>query len=200
MNMDAFLSMITAFGCNFVIRNWGACNGTLIPVSQNTALFSLIGTQFGGNGVSSFGLPDLRGRSPVGYGNGPGLSHISIGEKSGQESVTLMQANLPAHSHTLNLTGQTGPASGTLNVSTNAANTSDPDGNYLGVGSGAIQTYSTTLSSPPGTQAAVEVPAQQVQVSGQTLPTGGSLPFDIRNPYLGVNYQICMYGIYPSRS
>jgi microcystin-dependent protein len=199
--MDAFISMITAFGCNFTIRNWGACNGGLIAISQNTALFSLLGTSFGGNGQTTFGLPDLQGRSPVGEGQGPGLSFISLGEKGGREDVTLNQLNLPAHNHAVSLTGQAGPATGSLTVSTEAASTGDPDGNYLGQGGGPVTPYTPTLSSPPGLQAGViDVPAQQVQVNGQTNSAGASQPFNIRNPYQAVNYQICMYGIYPSRS
>ena len=199
--MEAYISMITAFGCNFTIRNWGSCSGGLIAISQNTALFSLIGTAFGGDGRTTFALPDLQGRSPVGEGQGPGLSPIRLGEKGGREDVALTQLNLPAHNHAVSLTGQAGPATGSLKVSADAANTGDPDGNYLGTGSGPIKPYAPTLSSPAGQQlGVVDVPAQQVQVSGQTNNAGSSQPFNIRNPYQALNYQICMYGLYPSRS
>ena len=84
--MEAFMSMITPYGCNFVIRNWGACWGGLISIAQYNALFSLLGTNFGGNGRTSFGLPDLRGRSPAGYGNGPGLNNMILGQKGGVDN------------------------------------------------------------------------------------------------------------------
>lgn len=198
--MEAYMSMITAYGCNFTIRSWGACRGSLIAISQNTALYSLIGTAFGGDGRSTFGLPDLQGRSPVGEGQGAGLSNIRLGEKSGQETVTLNITNLPSHNHGLNLTGQTGPATGSLKVSTNAGSSPDPSGNFLGAGGGPFQPYASSMSSPAGAQQdVIEVPAQQVQISGQTGNAGGNLPFNIRNPYQAVNYQICMYGLYPSR-
>lgn len=199
--MDAYISMITAFGCNFTIRNWGACTGALIAINQNNALFSLLGTNFGGDGITTFGLPDLRSRSPVGWGQGPGLDQILLGQKAGREEITLNQLNLPAHAHGVALTAQAGPVTGNLIVSNENASTGDPDGNYLGLGVGPVKPFTPTLSSPAGTQpGVVDIPAQTVPVTGQTDITGGSQPFDIRNPYLGLNYQICMFGIYPSRS
>lgn len=199
--MEAYMSMITAYACNFVIRSWGACAGGLIAISQNGALYSLLGTTFGGDGRTTFALPDLRGRSPVGQGQGPGLSPIRLGEMAGREDVTLTQANLPSHFHGVDLTGQAGPASGSLKVSNESASTGDPDGNYLGVGGGLTRPYATSLSSPPGAQpGVVDMPPQPVQVTGQTSLSGGSQSFNIRNPYLGLNYQICMYGLFPPRS
>ncbi len=199
--MEAYISMITAYGCNFVIRQWGACSGGLVAISQNTALFSLIGTAFGGDGRTTMGLPDLRGRSPVSYGSGPGLQPVARGEKGGLEYVTLNSLNLPAHFHTVSLTGSTAAVSADLTVSTDAGNSPDPDGNYLGQGAGPVQPYATTLSSPSGAQAGVvNVPAQAVSVSGATGNTGNNQSFYVRSPYQGVNYQICMFGIYPSRS
>ena len=199
--MEAYMSMITAYGCNFVIRNWGACSGGLIAISQNTALFSLLGTQFGGDGRTTFGLPDLQGRSPVSYGTGNGLSHVNIGQKGGVEQVTLNSLNLPAHFHGVSLTGQTAAATANLTVSTDTAGEASPDGNYLGVGAGPVAPYTSTLSTPPGSQNdVVSIPAQQVQVNGQTGNAGNSVPVNVQSPYLGVNYQICMYGLYPSRS
>lgn len=198
--MEAYISMITAFGCNFTIRNWGACAGALLPISQNTSLFSLIGTNYGGDGRTSFGLPDLQGRSPVSWGTGPGLSHVNLGQKGGLEYATLTQANLPAHSHSVNLTGSTQAVTADLLVSNDAAGTNTPDGNFLGAAGPTTRIYSDTMSAPPGTQDAVSVPAQPVSVSGQTGNAGNSTQVYTRSPYQGVNYQICMYGIYPSRS
>lgn len=199
--MEAFMSMITAYGCNFVIRSWGGCSGGLLAISQNSALFSLLGTQFGGDGRTSFGLPDLRGRSPVSFGTGPGLMPVAMGQKGGQDEVTLSSLNLPSHHHGVALTGQTAAATANLVVSTDSANQGNPDGNYLGQGAGPVAPYTATLSSPPGLQNnVVEIPAQQVQVNGNTGTTGNNIPVNVQSPYQGVNYQICMYGIYPSRS
>ncbi|WP_306014823.1 phage tail protein [Oceanicaulis sp. MMSF_3324] len=198
--MEAFMSMITPYGCNFVIRNWGACWGGLISIAQYNALFSLLGTNFGGDGRTSFGLPDLRGRSPAGYGNGPGLNNMILGQKGGQEYSTITTINLPPHSHTFNVSGATDPASTELPVSTDPAIGSDPDGNYLGTTSGSVRPYSSTLSSPPGTMGPIPLPGQNFAVSGTTYNTGGGQSLYVQSPYQALNYQICMYGIYPSRS
>jgi microcystin-dependent protein len=198
--MEAYISMITAFGCTFVIRNWGACTGGLVPISQNNALFSLLGTNFGGDGRTTFGLPDLRGRSPVNHGAGTGLSPVAIGQKGGVEYVTLTSANLPAHYHSVNLTGATTAATGQLIVSTGNASTNDPDGNYLATTAPTTRIYTDTLSTPAGSQDAVAIPAQPVSVSGNTGSTGNSIETYTRSPYQGVNYQICMFGLYPPRN
>jgi len=199
--MEAYISMITAYGCNFIIRQWGACSGGLIAISQNNALFSLLGTNFGGDGRTSFGLPDLRGRSPVSYGTGPGLTHVGIGQKGGLEYVTLNALNLPSHFHSVSLTGATSATTADLTVSTDTGTSADPDGHYLGQGGGPVKPYATTLSSPAGAQAGVvNIPAQAVSVSGATGNSGNNQDFYVRSPYQGVNYQICMFGLYPSRS
>jgi microcystin-dependent protein len=199
--MEAYISMITAFGCNFIIRSWGACKGDLVAISQNQALFSLLGTQFGGDGRTTFGLPDLRGRSPVNHGTGPGLSHVNIGQKGGVETVTLTQAELPAHFHSVNLTGVTAATTADLTVSTDNATSTEPDGNYLGATSGATRPYATTLSTPAGSQTdVVSIPSQAVQVTGNTGNTGANQSTYTRSPYQGVNYQICMFGLFPPRN
>ena len=198
--MDAFISMITAFGCNFTIRNWGYCGGGLVAISQNTALFSLLGTNFGGDGRTTFGLPELRGRSPVNYGNGPGLTPVNIGLKGGQEYSYISVTNLPPHDHTVSLSGATTATSTDLPVSSNAGFATDPDGNYLGTTTSSNRIYSSSLSSPAGTMGPIDIPAQAVTVSGSTNNTGSGSLMYTRSPYQGVNYQICMFGIYPSRS
>ncbi len=100
--MDPFVAEIRIFGFNFAPKGWAFCNGKLMAISQNTALFSLLGTTYGGDGKSTFALPDLQGRSPMFYGQGPGLSYRDIGETAGEETVTLLQTEIPAHSHALN--------------------------------------------------------------------------------------------------
>src|SRR5437868_3322570 len=99
--MDAFLGQINLLGCNFAPQGWALCQGQLMGIAQNTALFSLLGVNFGGNGTTTFALPDLRSRAPVGFGQGPGLSNYAIGEAGGTETVPINTSSYPAHSHTL---------------------------------------------------------------------------------------------------
>ena len=98
--MDPFLGQISLFGCNFAPQGWALCQGQVLSIPQNTALFSLLGVNFGGDGRTNFQLPDLRGRAPIGFGQGPGLSAYSIGQTGGYETVSISSANYPAHSHT----------------------------------------------------------------------------------------------------
>lgn len=187
--MEPFLGQIQPFGFNFNPRGWNKCDGQLLAISSNTALFSLLGTTFGGDGRTTFALPDLRGRSIVHIGHGPGLSTISWGEKGGRETITLNQTNMPNHSHSLvngvaNVTVAT--TSGELN------NESDGGANGLGTGGTMPDIYTenpTTADRLGG-----------VSISGTTSAAGGSLPFEIRNPFLGINVCIAMVGIFPSRS
>src|SRR3977135_1047673 len=101
--MDAYIALILLFGGNFEPRNWAFCNGQIMSISQNTALFSLLGTTYGGNGQTTFALPDLRGRVPVGQGQGPGLSNYSLGQVAGAENLFLSIAQLPSHTHAITL-------------------------------------------------------------------------------------------------
>lgn len=171
--MDPYLGMIIMFGGNFAINGWALCQGQLLSIAQNTALFSLLGTTYGGNGTTTFALPDLRGRVPVGWGNGPGLTPIQLGEMSGSENVILNITQLPAHNHILNGSSLTG-------------NASLPTG-AVPANSGALdREYSTDFTAPV-----------QMQPTGIA---GNSQPFSIRNPYLGINFQIALQGIFPSRN
>lgn len=179
--MEPFLGQIMMVGFNFAPRGWAFCDGSLLPISSNTALFSLLGTIYGGDGRTTFALPDLRGRSAVGMGNGPGLSSIRIGEKAGSEQVTLTAANLPSHNHT-------------LNVSNAAGTSSNPAGGFP-----ANSQFQADRSSP-----VIEVSSYGTvpnsTMSPQTIGnSGGSIPFNNRDPYLGVNYIIALQGIFPSR-
>ena len=103
--MDAYMGLICGFGANFAISQWSICGGQILPIAQNTALFSLIGTNYGGNGQVTFGLPDLRGRAAIGYGQSPGTSDYSIGLRTGNESAYLTLAQMPVHYHTASLSG-----------------------------------------------------------------------------------------------
>ncbi len=161
------------FAGNFAPQGWAYCDGQLLPISQNDALFNLIGTTYGGDGESTFALPDLRGRVPLHQGTGPGLSPRTIGEAGGIESVTLTVANLPAHTHD-------------FQASTTAGASSNPQGNVVG--------------SPPATTMFIADTPTQSLPSTMVGSTGGSQPHENRMPFLAVNYIIALYGIYPSQN
>lgn len=179
--MDEFLAIIKLFGGNFAIRGWAMCNGQILSIAQNTALFSLLGTTFGGNGQTTFALPDLRGRVPVHPGQGPGLSSYSLGQVGGQETQTLTINEMPAHSHTFSV-----PAvSSAGNANTPGADKApallvDSRNNPINYLSNAAP--NTTLRP------------------GNAGISGGSQPHNNIQPYLAINYLICMEGIYPSRN
>jgi microcystin-dependent protein len=175
--MDPFIGMIQLFGFNFAPRGWAVCDGSLLSIAQNTALFSLLGTTYGGNGQTTFALPDLRGRAPIGMGTGPGLSPRTIGEVGGTETVTLLSTQMPQHAHQLM------GSSDVQSVGTVA-------GNSLGsVARGATQgnVYA------PGT-------TNQVAMGSVTAPAGGNQPHTNLQPYLVMNYCIALEGIFPSRN
>lgn len=169
--MDPFVAEIRIFGFNFPPNGWAFCDGQILPLSQNTALFSLLGTTYGGDGRSTFALPDLQGRAPMFYGQGPGLSLRDLGETGGSETVSLLQSEIPTHQHTL---------SGLNDSGTQAA----PDG-ALPAKAGI---YSTTDANP-------------VNMSGSALaPAGGDQPHNNMQPYLVLNFCIALQGVYPPRS
>lgn len=180
--MDPFLGQISIFGCNFAPQGWALCQGQLLAISQSTALFSLLGVNFGGNGVNNFALPDLRSRAPVGWGQGPGLSNYAIGEAGGAETAVINAASYPAHSHTLfaAASAATGNAPGGL---------IEAEGQTGGRG-GAIN---LALYSDSGT-AATLAPA------ALTAAAGGGQPHNNIEPYLALNFCIALQGIFPSRS
>lgn len=170
--MEPYLGMIIMFAGNFPIRGWAYCQGQLLPIAQNQALFAILGTTFGGNGTTTFALPDLRSRVPVGIGTGPGLDAIVLGQVGGNQTSTLTVANLPAHQHPL--TG-----------SSLAGNASLPTG-AVPANSGALdKEYSTVLTSPVA--------------MAPTGFAGGNTPLPVRDPYLGMSYQIALQGIFPTR-
>jgi microcystin-dependent protein len=174
MPFTPLLGQIVPFACNFAPRGWAFCAGQILSISQNTALFSILGTTYGGNGTTNFALPDLRGRVAIHFGLGAGLSPYSLGETGGSESVTLLASNLPAHSHA---------AVGT----NNAANFTDPPGlGWAGDGAGVCTQFA---------------PTPNAQMSAKALdPTGGGLPHNNLAPVLGLNYCIAMQGIFPARN
>ncbi len=166
-----FIGQIQIFAFDFPPRNWALCAGQLLPINQNQALFSLLGTTYGGNGTTNFALPDLRGRAPVHSGTGPGLPAVSLGEKAGVESVTLIATQLPAHSHTP--------------VASSAAPT---------VGAVTSNAWATGGAAPYGN------PPNSVMDAAALATTGGNQPHPNMQPSLVVNFCIALAGIFPSRN
>lgn len=168
---DPFIAEIRVFPYNFAPRGWLACDGQLLSIAQNTALFSLLGTTYGGDGRSTFGLPDLRGRLPMGTGQGPGLSLRELGQQVGTEAVTLTTAQMPSHNHGLR--------------ATSSANTGNPSGAAL-----ANVATSGSVYRTPG----------KLAPSGSSLAsTGGGLSHENRQPALAFTFCIATQGIFPPR-
>ncbi len=182
---DQYLAMIMQFAGNFSPVQFQLCNGQILAIPSNTALFSLLGTNYGGNGTSSFGLPDLRGRTPVGQGLGPGLSQYFIGEMTGMESVTLHTNNIPLHNHTFNNVAGTG-TQGTISGALLA------EGPKKGQGPTAKAPNLYLNGVMPNT------PLNTLSVGVNV--NGGSLPMSVMQPFLPVTYIIATAGIFPQRN
>ena len=197
---DPFISQITMFGCNFALRGWAFCAGQIKSIAQNTALFSLIGAAYGGNGRTTFALPDFRGRTPMHFGQGPGLPHYRIGQKGGVESTTLSPPQMPAHNHSVSIQAQTMPTTIAMPTSADGPDTNDPDGAYFGEFPVGQNIYAGALSQPAGRMGDIPVPALDVPVSGPTTTNGGNQPVTTQSPYLAVTIQMSLFGIYPSRN
>lgn len=193
-----YLGQILQGGWNFAPRGTALCNGQLIAISQNSALFALLGTQFGGNGQTTFALPNLQGRSMVHWGTGPGLSSVVIGQTAGTETVTLLQTQMPQHTHAASFT-----STSTLGASTTKATLQAPgNGTVLSrTKDGATPGPSLPLIYlPSGTATDVTLGGLNVAGTVSNAPAGGSQPVGIRNPYLGITHVIALQGIFPSRS
>ena len=173
--MDPFVAEIRIFPFNFAPKGWAFCDGQILPISQNTALFSLLGTTYGGNGQSTFALPNMQGNVPMHPGQGPGLSLHDLGETGGSETVTLLISEIPAHNHP-------------LKANTSTASKSIPTGNSFAKGSSM-----TPYLAPAG--------APLVNMSGQTItPSGGDQPHNNMQPYLTLNFCIALQGVFPPRT
>ena len=185
MSTEPFIGEIKIFGFNFAPVSYQLCSGQIMSIAQNTALFSLLGTTYGGNGQTTFALPDLRGRMPIGQGQGPGLPNYIMGQLSGTTNVTLLPSNLPSHMHTLNAVQVK------LQASSGNADELSPDGNFPATASSAV--YSGNGATP-------NVFTGGTQITGTTDIKGSNAPVSILNPYLAINYSIAIYGIFPSRN
>jgi len=195
--MEMFIGGIIIFGGNFAVRSWAMCHGQLLPISQNTALFSLLGTTYGGDGRTTFALPDLRGRTPIGFGTGPGLPSYEQGVHVGSSTHTMTTQNLANHTHDASISSLT--VAGTINVTDAAADENDPDGAYLAKTAGAHRVYSQTRE---GTST-LAADALTVSGTGGTVtvdPAGASESISMMQPSIAMNYIICLQGIFPSRN
>lgn len=178
--MEGVIGYTTLFAGNFAPKNWAFCQGQIIAIASNTALFSILGTVYGGNGTTTFGLPDLQGRAVVSAGQGPGLSNYSLGEVTGTETSTITMENMPSHSHPLTTTIT--PSAAT------SVNSQAPANAVYGQGS-------ENMFNPTG-----DSTFQHFQGSITTSPNNnGQTPFSTVQPVMGLNYIICLYGVYPAR-
>jgi microcystin-dependent protein len=170
---DPFVAEIRIFGFNFAPTGWAFCNGQILPISQNTALFSLLGTTYGGNGQSTFALPNMQDSAPMHPGQGPGLSLHDLGEQSGEPFVTLLESEMPSHSHTLR------------------ASLDDADV--------AIPAPTRSLAKASANLYLAANPNTQMALQGLG-PTGGSLPHNNMMPFLVLNFCIALQGVFPPRT
>jgi microcystin-dependent protein len=202
---DPYIGEIRMVGFNFAPVGWALCAGQLMSINQNTALFSLLGTFYGGNGTTNFGLPDLQGRSPVGTGNGQGLSPVVIGQMDGVENVALTISQMPAHTHPAQSGGSVS-VSGSVAVPAASAPTSGTSSGTPGPttvlgtstsGGRPAELYTTSAANttllPFTVQSTGTAPAVTIGTAG------GNQPFSVRNPYLGLTFIIALQGIFPSR-
>ena len=179
--MDPFVAEIRIFPFNFAPKGWAICAGQLLPISQNTALFSLLGTTYGGDGRATFGLPDLRGMTPIHPGQGPGGSQYFLGESGGTETVGLLLSEMPSHTHTV--------------IATTAKGTTDqPSPNLLGEGQYSNQTTTGALNY----YVAATTPLVQMSPFATGL-AGSTLPHNNMMPYLTLNFCIALQGVFPPR-
>lgn len=176
---DGFFGEIRMFAGNFAPRGWAFCDGSLLSIAQNQALFSLLGTTYGGDGRTTFALPDLRGRVPVSPGQGPGLSNYPLGQQGGTETTTLTTANLPAHNHGFNV----------LNAAATQASAA-----------GAALALPLTANLLPVLYAYGAAPPTTATHPATIGYTGSNLPINNVQPYLSINFIICVAGTFPSRN
>jgi len=202
-----YLGGMCAFGGNFAIRDWSKAEGQLLSIASNSALFSILGTTYGGDGRSTFGLPDLRGRSPIGQGRGPGMNDYRLGQYGGAETHTLSIAQMPAHSHTATTTTSnsvnTSASTIVLRALSGSSNSSDPSNAVLADSPSREQIYNTGAPNVDMHANAIEMNLSVVvnSASNTTVNNNGSShAFNIRGPYLAVTWLVALQGTYPSRN
>ncbi|OEK00316.1 hypothetical protein BFP97_01765 [Roseivirga sp. 4D4] len=189
---NPFIATTIMFAGNFAPRSWAFCDGQLMPIAQNTALFSILGTTFGGDGRTTYGLPDMRGRVAVHPGHGPGLSFRKLGQRSGLEETTVNVLTMPYHTHEANLTGAE------MNVPVQSAPGEEDEANPA---AGVLTNTGTDNFTSSGGNAAYNGGAgTQVAGTVSVQATGNGQAYNNMQPYLGVNFIIALFGIYPSRN
>ncbi|EDM67137.1 hypothetical protein PE36_08901 [Moritella sp. PE36] len=213
--MEPFLGSTMTFGFNFAPRGWAFCHGQIMPISQNTALFSLLGTTFGGDGRTTFALPNLQGRSQVHVGNGPGLSSIHWGQRGGAELKVLNVSEIPSHTHTATFDGSKAsatPATATAEVIVNAhsglGDQENANSGYWATAKSGFNPIPDSFSKSKNTTMASDAIEVDVTITAGILTggevtvnnTGGNQAFNIRNPYLGMYNSIALQGLFPSRN
>ena len=194
---SVYLSQIIPFGCNFAPRGLAFCNGQILAIQQNTALFSLLGTTYGGNGTTNFALPNLQSRVPVHFRTGAGLSSYQLGQAGGTETVTLSSGQLPAHSHTATFNGSTSTLSASAVKATAQVAAA---GSLLGKSIDNAGTTTPLIYSPAGSATVAALGGLNVAGTVTVNPAGSSQPVPIIQPYLAINFCIALEGIFPSRN
>jgi microcystin-dependent protein len=195
---NVFLGQIIQGGWNFAPRGFSTCSGQLLAIQSNTALFSLLGTTYGGNGVTTFALPDLRGRGMIGPGQGPGLSNYDLGQVGGTETTTLTSGQMPAHTHTATFNGSTSTFSG---AAVDATMKAPFAGSVLARSvDTAVPTNTPRIYAPSGTATTAALGGLNVAGTVTVNPAGSNQPLPILSPYLAVTIVIALQGIFPSRN
>ena len=207
--MEPFMGQIMQVGFSYAPRGWLTCQGQILAISQQSALFSLLGTTFGGNGQNTFALPDSRGRMFLGTGQGPGLQPFSLGQIGGTENTTLMIPNMPAHNHTAVFTPSGGSFTGQVQAKSGIAQAqlsdTPTDGCFL-ANTADPEVSGTPLIYAPATSGGTPVNIGGVSVTGSTGGSvtvglnGGTQPFSVLSPYLAVTTIIAVEGVFPSRN
>lgn len=196
--MEAYLATIMGWAPNFAPRGWAFCWGQILSIAQNTALFSLLGTTYGGNGQTTFALPNLASRFPIGAGQGPGLSTYVLGQMGGTENTTLTTNNIPSHIHSgvglsAGLTAAT--AAGSTTQASPTATSILGASNFPDVSTGGTTDVNTYAPNSANPTVSINLP-----ITGNTGPAGNTMPFSILPPYLAINWIIALEGIFPPRS
>ena len=199
-SVDPLLGSISMFAGNFAPRGWALCQGQLLPIAQNTALFSILGTTYGGDGRTTFALPDLRGRAPLSSGRGPGLSQRNLGSRSGQEIHTLTTIEMPSHNH---LTSNSSAADQHIQLSTKTAVNETPQvGDVPAIANtpASLGVQNVKSFGPPTAGSVVNGQTLSSNAGLTVLNNGGNQAHNNMQPYLTINYIIAMVGVFPSRS
>ena len=200
--MEGTIGEIRIFAAPFAPKNWASCEGQLLAINTNTALFSILGVQYGGDGKTTFALPDLRGRTALGVGQGPGLSNYTIGERTGTENVTLLTPQMPTHSHAATAQVSSVTATGALYGVNSPGGQDNPGGNFIGEDNGAGATPYASSGTPVAMNAgAITVTDVVAPLPSVTVGASGSnTPHPNMQPSLAMYYIICMYGVFPARN